>query len=97
MIQGVYKYKSGAAASCGATVMMVFNKGVSYKNSSKLDNKWRYKILGRDEMVPIIQFFFTFSTNIQIIMFHTKFNTLQITNADFKILGGKGSPIKKNI
>ena len=48
-------------------------------------------------MVPLIQVFFKFSTKIQIIMFHTKFNTIQIINSDFKILGRKGSPIEKNI
>ena len=48
-------------------------------------------------MVPLIKFFFTFSSNIQIIMFHTKFNTIQIINADLKTLGGKGCPIKLNI
>ena len=31
--------KSGTAASCGATTMMVFNKGDSYKIPSKSENK----------------------------------------------------------
>ena len=31
--------KSGKAASCGATVMMVFNKDVSHKILSKSDNE----------------------------------------------------------
>ena len=65
-LETVYKYKSSTAASCGATVMMVFNEGVSHKNSSKSDNKWRYKMLGRGEMDPCMQILFTFSiTNIQ--------------------------------
>ena len=40
----IYKYiskknKSGVAASCGVTVMKVFNKGVSSKISPKSKNK----------------------------------------------------------
>ena len=65
----VYKYKSSTAASCDATVMMVFNKGVSCKHSSKSDNKWRHKLLRRREMDPCLQILFTFSTNIQLMIF----------------------------
>ena len=34
--------KSGTAASCGATVMMVLNKGVSYELESISDKKLKF-------------------------------------------------------
>ena len=51
------------AASCGVTVMMVFNKGVSHKISLKLYK--RIYILREGGEGPLMQFFFQFRLNIQ--------------------------------
>ena len=65
-----YSNKNRTAASCGASVMMIFHT----KMLSKSDNKLRYTILGRGEMYLLMQFLSQFFTNIQIKMFHRKFN-----------------------
>ena len=57
-------YKSGAAASCGATVMVVFNKNVSYKISLKADNERKY--FRTVERNPPYTIFFQFHLNFQL-------------------------------
>ena len=86
IVRDISNNKRVTAVSCGATVMMVFNKSASYEISSKSDNTLN---LGEEGEGPLFEFCTNFQLTFKQRIFIQFFFQHRLINEDFTILGGR--------